>query len=128
MSMKKKLSKWKGLNGLTAHGRTIVANFLIFSQLRYWAQLMVIPEKIMRWIDKDAQALLWNKDIQFEEGERGTEKINKRFMKQGTEYNSKQDLGLGLLHWRDHIKAIQARALLNYAEGSRGDWKLVLDQ
>ena len=32
MSMKKKLSRWKGLNGLTAHGRTIVANFLIFSQ------------------------------------------------------------------------------------------------
>ena len=93
LSMKKKLSRWKGLNGLTAHGRTIVANFLIFSQLRYWAQLMVIPEKIMRWIDKDAQALLWNKDIQFEEGERGTEKTNNRFMRQGTEYNSKQDLG-----------------------------------
>ena len=48
LSMKKKLSNWKGLNGLTAHGRTIVANFLIFSQLRYWAQLMVIPEKIMK--------------------------------------------------------------------------------
>ena len=117
LSMKKKLSQWKGLNGLTAHGRTIVANFLIFSQLRYWAQLMVIPEKIMKWIDKDAQALLWNKEIQFEEGERGTEKVNKRFMRQGSEYNSKQDLGLGLLHWRDHIKAIQARALLNYADG-----------
>ena len=61
LSTKKKLSRWKGLNGLTAHGRTIVANFLIFSQLRYWAQLMVILEKIMKWIDKDAQALLWNK-------------------------------------------------------------------
>ena len=86
--MKKKLSKWKGLNGLsTAHGRTIVANFLIFSQLRYRAQLMVIPDKIMKWIDKDAQALLWNKEIQFEEGERGTEKVNKRFMRQGSEYN-----------------------------------------
>ena len=54
--------------------------------------------------------------------------MNNRFMRQGTEYNSKQELGLGLLHWRDHVKAIQARALLNYADGSRGDWKLVLDQ
>ena len=82
----------------------------------------------MKLIDKDAQALLWNKDILFEEGERGTEKVNHRFMRQGTEYNSKQDLGLGLLHWRDHVKAIQVRALLNYADGSRGDGKLVLDQ
>ena len=49
-------------------------------------------------------------------------------MRQGTEYNTKQDLGLGLLHWRNHVKAIQTRALLNYADGSRGDWKLVLDQ
>ena len=56
--MKKKLSRWKGLNGLTAHGRTIVANFLIFSQLRYWAQLMVIPEKIMNLTLKELDELL----------------------------------------------------------------------
>ena len=47
--MKKKLANWRGLDGLTINGRTMVANSLIFSQLRYWAQLMMIPEKIMRW-------------------------------------------------------------------------------
>ena len=45
VSMKKKLSNWKGLSALTAHGRAMVANSLIYSQLRYWAQLMVVPDK-----------------------------------------------------------------------------------
>ena len=62
------------------------------------------------------------------EGELGTEKVNRRFMRQGTEHNPKQLLGLGrLLSWKDHVQAIQAKAWLNYLDGSRGAWKEVLD-
>ena len=49
-------------------------------------------------------------------------------MKQGTEHNHRQHLGLSLLSWKDHVDAIQAKAWLNYLDGSRGAWKEVLDQ
>ena len=49
-------------------------------------------------------------------------------MRQGSEHNPKQLLGLSLLAWKDHVKAIQAKAWLNYIDGSRGVWKEVLDQ
>ena len=49
-------------------------------------------------------------------------------MKQGSEHNPRQLLGLGLLSWKDHVKAIQAKAWLSYLDGSRGAWKEVLDQ
>ena len=35
---------------------------------------------------------------------------------------------MGLLSWKDHVRAIQAKARLNYLDGSRGAWKDVLDQ
>ena len=128
MKMKKKISGWKGLSAMTQVGRTMIANSMIYSMLRYWAQFLTIPGKIMDALDSDAQALVWNKSVAFTEGELGTEKVNRRFMRQGTEHNPRQHLGLGLLSWKDHVDAIQAKAWLNYLDGSRGAWKEVLDQ
>ena len=67
-------------------GRAMIANSIIYSMLRYWAQFLTIPEKIMDALDSDAQALVWNKSVKFTEGELGTEKINRRFMRQGAEH------------------------------------------
>ena len=106
----------------------MIANSMIYSMLRYWTQFLIIPEKIMDALDSDAQALVWNKSVVFTEGELGTEKVNRRFMRQGSEHNPKQNLGLSLLSWADHVKAIQAKAWLNYIDGTRGAWKDVLDQ
>ena len=112
MKMKKKLAGWKGLSTLTQTGRAMIANSMIYSMLRYWTQFLIIPEKIMDALDSDAQALVWNKSVVFTEGELGTEKVNRRFMRQGSEHNPKQHLGLSLLSWADHVKAIQAKAWL----------------
>ena len=49
-------------------------------------------------------------------------------MKEGSEINPRKELGLGLLPWDDHVKAIQAKAALSYLDGSRGLWKEVLDE
>ena len=57
-------------------------------------------------VDADIQALIWNKEIKFDADEDGTEKVNRRFMKKGAEYNSTQELGLGLLHWPSLSEAL----------------------
>ena len=100
--MKKKLSKWKGLNGLTAHGRTIFSGQLPYI---FTAQILGSTHGYSgenHEMDRQGQGPpstpMEQRNTILEEGERGTEKVNKRFMRQGTEYNSKQDLGLGLLH------------------------------
>ena len=38
--------------------RAMIANSMIYSMLRYWAQFLTIPEKIMDALDSDAQALV----------------------------------------------------------------------
>ena len=46
----------------------------------------------------------------------------------GAEYNSTQELGLGLLHWPSHSEALLAKAALSYRDATTSDWKLIIDQ
>ena len=39
----------------------------------------------------------------------------------------RRKLGLGLIDWESHVKAIQIKWLLNYRDATRGEWKLLLD-
>ena len=41
--------------------------------------------------------------------------------------NRKQDLGIGLLPWGEHVKSLQVNWLLRYMDATRGEWKLLLD-
>ena len=124
---KSKMASWK-LNQYTQKGRAMIANTLVSSRLRYWAQFMLIPRSINKSLDADIQALIWNKEIKFDADEDGTEKVNRRFMIKGAEYNSTQELGLGLLHWPSHTEALLAKAALSYRDATNSDWKLILDQ
>jgi len=49
-------------------------------------------------------------------------------MIKGAEYNSTQELGLGLLHWPSHSEALLAKAALSYRDATNSDWKLIIDQ
>ena len=37
-------------------------------------------------------------------------------------------LGLGLINWRTHVKAIQIKALLDYRNATRSDYKKILNE
>ena len=124
---KSKMASWK-LSHYTQKGRTMIANTLVSSRLRYWAQFMLIPRSINKSLDADIQALIWNKEIKFDADEDGTEKVNRRFMMKGAEHNSTQELGLGLLHWPSHSEALLAKAALSYRDATTSDWKLIIDQ
>jgi len=74
---KSKTASWK-LNRNTQKGRAMLANTLVSSRLRYWAQFMLRPRSINKSLDADIQALIWNKAIKFDADEDGTEKVNRR--------------------------------------------------
>ena len=42
-------------------------------------------------------------------------------------YRSRRELGLGLLHWPSHVKALQIKLLSTYNDASTGEWKAILD-
>ena len=114
---------------LTHKGRAMVADTLIYSRMRYWAQCMAIPEEIHDWLEEDVQGLIWNKAPVFDPDEDGTQIENKRFMIKDAQYGSKSMLGLGLMNWRAHVKAIQIKAILDYRNATtRSDYKKILNE
>ena len=58
---------------------------------------------------------------------RQTDSDARRFFKEQLTYAPKRELGLGALHWPSHEKALRVKWLLKYIDGSRGEWKSVLD-
>ena len=42
--------------------------------------------------------------------------------------HSAKDLGLGLLHWQTHVRALHIKAALHYRDATTSEWKLILDQ
>ena len=126
--IKVKLTQWTSIRTLTHKGRAMIADSLVYSRMRYWAQCMAIPPRINEWIEGDVQAMIWNKEPVFQQDEDGTRVENKRFMLKGAQYNDKVSLGLGLINWRDHVRAIQVKALLDYRDGNRSDYKKILDE
>ena len=122
------LAVWRDHVKLTVVGRAMLANSMIFSRFRYYAQSMVFPSALEEAIVEDAEALVWAKDFEFDAVEIGTDVKFKRFMKKGAQHgNRKQDLGVGLLPWPAHVRSLQAMWILKYRDASRGDWKLLLD-
>ena len=126
--IKVKITSWKAIQRLTHKGRAMIADTLIYSRLRYWAQCMAIPDNVHKWIQEDVQALIWNKEPIFDPDEDGTELVNRRYMTKEAQYNPKSRLGLGLMDWHEHVKATKIKALLDYLDGSTGDYKKILDE
>ena len=91
-------------------------------------EILAIPEEIHNWLDEDVQGLIWNKAPVFDPDEDGTQIENKRFMLKDAQYRSKGQLGLGLINWRAHVKAIQIKALLDYRNATRSDYKKILNE
>ena len=125
--MKTLAATWLHPSNLTQFGRAMIANSLIFSRFRYLAQSLTIPPSIMKALHEDTQALVWNKSVVFDADEIGTELVNKRYMNEKVQYLPKRQLGLGMLHWVSHVKALQAIIMFRYLDASRGAWKQVLD-
>ena len=76
----------------------MIAGSLIYSRFRYWAQSMLLPKHVNEAIEEDVQALVWNKDQQFDADEFGSTLASRRWMRKEAQFRPKRELGLGLLH------------------------------
>ena len=122
------LAGWKDLNHVTPWGRAMLANNMVLSRFRYWAQVMHVPTEIMQSIASDVQALIWNKECDFNKEEEGTSLRNLPWVSKEARNLPSKEGGLSLLNWTAHVKALQVKTWLQYRDGNRGEWKPVLDQ
>ena len=122
-------SKWGPymVQYLTGFGRAMIINTLYFSRFRFYAQALVLPRKLSAAIVEDAQYLLNEKEIVMNVDEIGSELTNNRVLRDGVQTQNKSKLGVGLLPWEAHVKALQGHTLLRYNDATRGEWKQVLD-
>ena len=127
--VKRKLVVWgrKVARELTIYGRAMMVNSFIYSTFRFYAMALEIPKDIMNAIESDVQAIIWNRDMSFDPEELGTDLDRRPLYKAGVELLPRRELGLGLLHWPSHVKALQVKVLLRYLDATRGEWKDALD-
>ena len=125
--MKCLLANWHAIHSMTAMGRAMIAGSLIFSRFRYWAQLMLVPKDVNDAILEDTQALVWNAEHEYDPDVMGALRTSRRWMREGAQYRPKRELGLGLLHWPSHVKALQSKAMLRYLDATLSEYKPILD-
>ena len=121
------VAHWHDIPKLTVLGRAMLANNMIFSRFRYWAQTMHMPDDISRALTEDVQAMVWGKDPEFDQEELGTQLCNNRWIHSKVQFLPSNEGGLSLLHWQSHVKAIEAHVWFKYRDATRGPWKDVLD-
>ena len=125
---KRLLAGWHELSALTIYGRALLANSMIFSRFRYWAQCMHMPTDIVDALCEDVQVMIWAHDPEHDVEEVGSDQKFRRWISKDTQYLPQREGGLSLLHWPSHLKALLVAPWLTYPDGSQGNWKLVLDE
>jgi hypothetical protein len=130
LKIKRRIANWKRLKLLSIFGRAMLANFMIYSVPRYWVQTMAAPSWFHNCLQADVYELLWEKDPTFEIEDTGTDSNAYKWIKNHTAPTTPRDgamLGIGLLDWPSHVKAMQVKWLLKYLDASDSTWKTILD-
>ena len=84
------LSNWWSLYRYTVYGKAMLANSMIYSRFRYWAQTLHMPDDIAQAIDSDVQAMVWGKDFDFNPEELGTTIHNNKWINTKSQYYPKR--------------------------------------
>ena len=121
------MARWGAIFSQTLRGRVMIANSMVYSRFRYWTQVMMMPEEIIKWLEEDVHELIWAKDPQFESGQEGQGQQSKRKIKKDAAKLAWRDGGIGLLVWSEHLKSLRRKWALRYLNHERGAWKEVLD-
>jgi hypothetical protein len=117
---------------LSILGRATLANFMINSVPRYWVQTMAAPKWFNKCLEADLYELLRARDPVFDAEDTGTDSRGFQWLKHHTAplaaiFKGGAALGIGLLDWPNHVKAMQVKWLLKYLDASTSSWKTILD-
>ena len=110
-------------SNLSIHGKTKVANFLIYSIPRYWMQTLAAPRSLHTAVKRAVDKVLWTNA----QTGRRLQWIKHPEIPLKNTSEKGPHLGLGLLDWDNHVKALQAKWILNYLDARQAQWKQVLD-
>jgi hypothetical protein len=91
---------------------------------------MAAPASFHKYLEADVFPLLWEREPSFDVEETGTDTTAYKWLKKHTAPIIPKggcSLGIGLLDWASHVKAMQARWLLKYLDASDSTWKKILD-
>ena len=94
---------------------------------------MLPPEWFNNDLTSDVFQLLWIRDPVLEAAVSGSD-VPKGWMKAMSTHNPRKytehgrGLGLGLIHWDSHLRAIRTNWILKYLDSTLGPWKQILDQ
>ncbi len=111
-SIRKTLGFWK-MRGLKLRGKVIVVNALVMSKLVYVMNVLDVPERVMKDVERLVSEFLW--------GGRGV-----RIAREVLE-NEHEDGGLKLINLERKKKALRVKMMVRYLK-NRGDhvWKVFL--
>jgi len=112
LKIKRRIANWKQLKFLSIIGRALLANFMIFSVPRYWVQTMAAPGWFHQALQADVYQLLWEREPTFEAEYFGTDSNSYKWIKNHTAPITPKggaSLGIGLLDWSSHVKAMQVK-------------------
>lgn len=83
----------------------------------------------MTAIAEDLHALVSNKSCRFSKEEFGSQGENSPCVNSRSfNLSAREGVSLSFTHWKAHEKMLQAESWLQYGDGTRGEWKIVLDQ
>jgi hypothetical protein len=60
--IKKRIASWQHHSHLTIHGRTHLANLVVYGIPRYWTQTLLPPEWFDEALIRDVKKLLWDRE------------------------------------------------------------------
>ena len=102
-------------------------------RLRYWLYSLTMSKRMCEMIQKDADVLSWSRDPQLETGLHANgeaeenEKRIRRWIAKDTAIAPRDEGGLNMMIWEDHVDAFQVEWVMRYIAPGEAAWKLVLD-
>ena len=125
--VKQRIAAWRSIGHMSITGRNLLLQAILYGSLRFWFFSLVVPEKIIEYLEEDAYHLIWASNPELFSDEDGTEKKSRAYVRKAPSYLDQRKGGAGLMHLRSHIQAFYAQWIRRYLHPSTPPWKAVAD-
>ena len=95
--------------------------------MRFWFFALIVPEAVLKLLEKDVKELLWKSSPKLKANEEGTANSSNRYMTKEASHLPRKAGGGGIIHIQSHITAFQAQWIIKYLYPRRAPWKTILD-